>query len=174
MISALADIGKNWLCLPKCSFLFIRIRGHVRFHFILYPLVLNIKYLHHTLQVLVARFFCTAFLSQSAHFLQSAVTSQKIIILTIIFNSCSSPQSPPPLTFDEIFQNKKVSIPGRMRTARLLTGCKGYCPEGGGLEGLHSDCFCCMWYCYHTFSLDECPFCPVGGRIFCCAFILIG
>ena len=30
------------------------------------------------------------------------------------------------------------------------------------LEGLHSDCFCCMWYCYHAFSLDECPFCPVG------------
>ena len=42
------------------------------------------------------------------------------------------------------------------------------------LEGLHSDCFCCMWYCYHAFSLDECPFCPVGGRIFCCACILIG
>ena len=42
------------------------------------------------------------------------------------------------------------------------------------LEALHSDCFCCMWYCYHAFSLDECPFCPVGGRIFCCACILIG
>ena len=42
------------------------------------------------------------------------------------------------------------------------------------LEGLHSDCFCCMWYCYHAFSLDECPFCPVGGRIFYCACILIG
>ena len=42
------------------------------------------------------------------------------------------------------------------------------------LEGLHSDCFCCMWYCYHAFSLDECPFSPVGGRIFCCAYILIG
>ena len=41
------------------------------------------------------------------------------------------------------------------------------------LEGLHSD-FCCMLYCYHTFSLDECPFCPVGGRIICCACILIG
>ena len=26
------------------------------------------------------------------------------------------------------------------------------------LGGLHSDCFCCMWYCYHTFSLDECHF----------------
>ena len=36
------------------------------------------------------------------------------------------------------------------------------------LEGLHSDCFYCMWYCYHAFSLDECPFCPVGGRIFLC------
>ena len=42
------------------------------------------------------------------------------------------------------------------------------------LEGLHSDYFCCMWYCYHVFSLDECLFCPVGGRIFCCACILIG
>ena len=42
------------------------------------------------------------------------------------------------------------------------------------LEGLHSDCFCCIWYCYHAFSLDECPFCPVGSRIFYCACILIG
>ena len=42
------------------------------------------------------------------------------------------------------------------------------------LEGLHSDWFCCMWYCYHAFSFDECPFCLVGGRIFCCACILIG
>ena len=128
MISALADIGKNWLCLPKCSFLFIRIRGHVRFHFILYPLVLNVKYLHHTLQVLVARFFCTAFLSQSAHFLQSAVTSQKIIILTIIFNSCSSPQYPPRSHLMKFFKTRKYS--SRMRTAHLLTG-KGYGPEGG-------------------------------------------
>ena len=39
------------------------------------------------------------------------------------------------------------------------------------LEGLHSDCFYCMWYCYHAFSLDECPFCPVGSRIFCCDFL---
>ena len=71
------DIAQTWLYLPKCSFLFIGIRGHIRFHFILYPLVLNIKYLHHTLQVLIARFFCTAFLSQSAYFLQSTATFQK-------------------------------------------------------------------------------------------------